>query len=144
MPLALYTTSTCLSSSMQENIRRSVKYFTNSNLVKKEIIKWLTWKGNASLTFQIQMAGPIFRKFANVCTTIQTTRHADEFTWVALGGRGTLRLSITPKLRGWKICPVNGQDWQYFYFILAFFFLSFLGLYPQHMEIPRLGIKSEL
>ena len=30
-----------------------------------------------------------------------------------------------------------------FYFIL-FCLLSFLGLHPQHMEIPRLGVKSEL
>ena len=25
-----------------------------------------------------------------------------------------------------------------------FFFLCFLGLYLQHMEVPRLGVKSEL
>ena len=25
-----------------------------------------------------------------------------------------------------------------------FFFLSFLGLHPQHMELPRLGVESEL
>ena len=35
-----------------------------------------------------------------------------------------------------------------FYFILFYFILfcllSFLGLHPQHMEIPRLGVKSEL
>ena len=24
------------------------------------------------------------------------------------------------------------------------FVFSFLGLYPQHMEVPRLGVKSEL
>ena len=27
---------------------------------------------------------------------------------------------------------------------LFFIFLSFLGPHPQHMEIPRLGVKSEL
>ena len=27
---------------------------------------------------------------------------------------------------------------------LFFFFFCFLGLHPQHMEIPRLGVKSEL
>ena len=27
---------------------------------------------------------------------------------------------------------------------LFFFFLSFLGPIPQHMEVPRLGVKSEL
>ena len=31
-----------------------------------------------------------------------------------------------------------------FYFYLFFVFLSFLGLLPQHMEIPRLGVESEL
>ena len=33
-----------------------------------------------------------------------------------------------------------------FYFILGFdnFFFSFLQPHPQHMEVPRLGLKSEL
>ena len=30
-----------------------------------------------------------------------------------------------------------------FYFFLSFFF-CFLGLYPQHMEVPRLRVQSEL
>ena len=30
------------------------------------------------------------------------------------------------------------------YFEGTLFFLVFLGLHPQHMEIPRLGVKSEL
>ena len=29
-----------------------------------------------------------------------------------------------------------------FYFLI--FFLSFLGPHPQHMEVPRLGVESEL
>ena len=29
-------------------------------------------------------------------------------------------------------------------FSVVFFFLVFLGLYPQHMEVPRLGVESEL
>ena len=29
-------------------------------------------------------------------------------------------------------------------FSIFFFFLVFLGLYPQHVEVPRLGVKSEL
>ena len=28
--------------------------------------------------------------------------------------------------------------------VTFFFFLVFLGLYMQHMEVPRLGVKSEL
>jgi len=32
-----------------------------------------------------------------------------------------------------------------FYFILFYFYLFvFLGLHPMHLEVPRLGIKSEL
>ena len=31
----------------------------------------------------------------------------------------------------------------FFYFIYSFI-LSFLGLHLQHMEVPRLGVKSEL
>ena len=27
---------------------------------------------------------------------------------------------------------------------LFIYFLSFLGPYPQHMEVPRLGVESEL
>ena len=29
-------------------------------------------------------------------------------------------------------------------FIYLFIYLSFLGLYPQHMEIPSLGVELEL
>ena len=32
----------------------------------------------------------------------------------------------------------------FIYFILFVVFLPFLGLLPQHMEVPRLGVKSEL
>ena len=31
-----------------------------------------------------------------------------------------------------------------FSFLSLFFFFFFLGLHPWHMEIPRLGVKSEL
>ena len=29
-------------------------------------------------------------------------------------------------------------------YIYIFFFFSFLGLHPQHMEVPTLGVESEL
>ena len=29
-------------------------------------------------------------------------------------------------------------------FLFFFFFLVFLGPHPQHMEVPRLGVESEL
>ena len=33
---------------------------------------------------------------------------------------------------------------QHFLFFFVFVFLPFLGLLPQHMEVPRLGVESEL
>ena len=38
---------------------------------------------------------------------------------------------------GWEACPVRDLS-------LFFFFFAFLGPYPQHMEVPRLGVESEL
>ena len=35
------------------------------------------------------------------------------------------------------------QSWQEYRFIL-FYFIGFLGLYLQHMEVPRLGVELEL
>ena len=38
-------------------------------------------------------------------------------------------------------------DWQVFFLknkAAFFFFLSFLGLHPWHMEVLRLGVESEL
>ena len=32
--------------------------------------------------------------------------------------------------------------WQVFFFF--FFFFVFLGLFPRHLEVPRLGVESEL
>ena len=32
----------------------------------------------------------------------------------------------------------------FFVFVFFFFFLLFLGLLLQHMEVPRLGVESEL
>ena len=32
----------------------------------------------------------------------------------------------------------------YFIFVKYLFFFCFLGLHPQHMEVPRLGVESEL
>lgn len=66
MSFALYTDITHLSAT-QENIRRFVKYFINSNLVKKEIMKQLTWKGNASLAVRIQ---PLQRRANLIITSL--------------------------------------------------------------------------
>ena len=32
----------------------------------------------------------------------------------------------------------------FFFFFFSFFLSVFLGLYLQHMEVPRLGVESEL
>ena len=42
-----------------------------------------------------------------------------------------------------RIVCSNNSDRNSFY-LLSFFFFVFLGLYPQHMEVPRLGVESEL
>ena len=38
----------------------------------------------------------------------------------------------------------SGQNISQVFFILTFFFFLFLGPHLQHMEVPRLGVKSEL
>ena len=52
----------------------------------------------------------------------------------------------------WLFSPVAGKVlglqgiplWFSFSFFLSFFFFVFLGLNPWHVEVPRLGVKSEL
>ena len=41
----------------------------------------------------------------------------------------------------WTIYPLIHICFHFFFF---FFFFVFLGPYPQHMEVSRLGIESEL
>ena len=45
-----------------------------------------------------------------------------------------------------NVCPLTPQDnFVQFYFIYLFIYLfCFLGLHLLHMEVPRLGVKSEL
>ena len=38
-------------------------------------------------------------------------------------------------------CPLYNPVWSFFFF---FFFFVFLGPHPCHMEVPRLGVQSEL
>ena len=42
--------------------------------------------------------------------------------------------------------PLKKRKKNFFSFFFFFFlvFLFFLGLHPQHMEVPKLGIESEL
>ena len=40
-----------------------------------------------------------------------------------------------------KIVSDKNHQWLLFLFCL---FVIFVGLYPQHMEVPRLGAESEL
>ena len=41
-------------------------------------------------------------------------------------------------------CPCLLSAIDFLSFFLSFVFLPFLGLHPQHMEVPRLGIELEL
>ena len=45
----------------------------------------------------------------------------------------------TPSQHQWIYQPTSSQ-----HFIFFFFFLVILGLYPLHIEVPRLGVESQL
>ena len=47
---------------------------------------------------------------------------------------------------GWKCCKTGCDDGFFcsFCFVFVFVFLPFLGPLSQHMEVSRLGVKSEL
>ena len=54
------------------------------------------------------------------------------------------------RARKWIVCESDlvlrmHKEEQFCFVLFCFvFFLVFLGLHHQHMEIPRLGVKSEL
>ena len=50
----------------------------------------------------------------------------------------------TKKKTPQKTCSLWGKGVLVFLSSDFFFFLSFLGPLPRHMEVPRLGVKSEL
>ena len=50
--------------------------------------------------------------------------------------RETLRWALLADEGGW----VGGEKAVVFFFFFFFVFLSFLGLLPRHMEVPRLGV----
>ena len=41
----------------------------------------------------------------------------------------------------WEYVPLNSSVFFFFFFLV---FLAFLGPLPRHMDIPRLGVESEL
>ena len=43
-----------------------------------------------------------------------------------------------------EVGPLMPTFWRFFKNLFIFVFLPFLGLLPWHMEVPRLGVKSEL
>ena len=45
------------------------------------------------------------------------------------------------ELLGLGHCRENGETWTY---LMCIFFFFFLGLHLQHLEVPRLEVKSEL
>ena len=58
---------------------------------------------------------------------------------------------LLPFRKTWEFCFIWGWGTS-FYLVTAFsrilhlifFFVFFLGLHPWHMEVPRLGVESEL
>ena len=45
---------------------------------------------------------------------------------------------------GWQLSLPALCPFPLVFFIFIFLFFVFLGLHPQHMEIPRLGVQSDL
>ena len=62
------------------------------------------------------------------------------------GARGSEKQSDLSKITRVVLHRTKTRSCLFFFFFFFFFFLSFvlLGLYPQHMEVPRLGVQSEL
>ena len=66
-------------------------------------------------------------------------------TWPPKGAQ------LGPRRSAWeqgdrKICapPEEWVGWSRHFLFLLFLFSVFLGLHPRHMEVPRLGVRSEL
>ena len=61
----------------------------------------------------------------------------DMTVWLILP-QGTLTMPLEPKGR---LLGGHAMTGGFFFF---FFFFAFLGLHQRHMEVPRLGVKSDL
>ena len=67
------------------------------------------------------------------------------FLWLVLEDLNTTssrKPSLTAPLAEWA-APSQGSQISPCFLCLTFFFI-FLGLHPKHMEVPRLGVKSEV
>ena len=54
-------------------------------------------------------------------------------------------LKLVEEKKGGKFHDIGFvSDFFFFFFFSFFVFLPFLGPLPQHMEVPRLGVKAEL
>ena len=84
---------------------------------------------------------PLFptRLICNLCLPLPVT--------VESAGLGFISSTLShpsqcPQLSAGFQGPVVGLPPDHLFFI--FYFFAFLGLHPQHMEVPRLGVQSEL
>ena len=60
---------------------------------------------------------------------------------VRVKGRGDKEVVQAPR---WGIVPVGLSPLHGLFFFFFLVFLLFLGPLPRHMEVPRLGVQSEL
>ena len=90
-----------------------------------------------SLQRQCQLINPLHHS-GNSCLTIQT--YQSGVCLRTFAPAVSLLRSFAPKFSFSELLP----PLVLIFFFFFFFFLSFLGLQPQHMEVPRLGVKSEL
>ena len=58
----------------------------------------------------------------------------------ALSVRGTSLSGALSDIKGLE----EGTNSPFFFSFLFFFFFGFLGPHPRHMEVPKLGVESEL
>ena len=99
---------------------------THNLMVPSQIRFWCTWRELFFLFFKCDFTKKIL---------ISYVVHI-----VSVGQRWSRLYSITCSsflIRRW--C-----DYSFFCFVLFFVFLLFLGPLPRHMEVPRLGVQSEL
>ena len=79
--------------------------------------------------------------WSSLCTINQLTLpigHLEKVVTSAWKLRQTLK-----ELKNWRHQLISPLSWMSSPFLFYFIF-CFLGLYPRHMEVPRLGVESEL
>ena len=88
------------------------------------------------LFFKAPQTSPMFRQ---VCEPLKICACVFFLSLTQSPSLLSLFLPLSPKL------PSSYSSYRFFFFFFGLFvFLPFLGLLPQHMEVPRLGVQSEL